>query len=383
MICLYQYYKKNNFKIYMDMDYVHTISTFVITNKWSIIFILFAIFAAYSLGVQYASTRKAESEAEGFKPSCGIDKKIPLEPEVPVVSKPPSKTKPEDKTDKPEKPDKTETCTKPINRQRNIVVIKSKQRYDSGDDDDDNNQESDDDDNDDNTEKNNCPNMKDYVLKNAVRKNFISKRVVDSNYVKKEECLAEIEKNKKALKEIRDSLEKKREAHMEREREDLERQKQVLIDQREKLRILRNKYEKQQNNEVCDKKISNLKKKETVKQRNDESSEDGTDEDVSNRNNKKKRAIYQKHINPPAVIESHDCDTDDEENKYNLPKKTVSNPYEKLQKKIPDMLKQQDMFDKNRTAMEDNYNYINDAYSTCNMGNCAINGLPSGLKPRL
>ena len=125
-----------------------------------------------------------------------------------------------------------------------------------------------------------------------------------------------------------------------------------------------------------------MKKKETVKQRDDESSEDGTDEDVSNRNNKKKRAVYQKH-KEPTVIESHDCDTDDEENKYNLPKKTLSNPYEKLQKKIPDMLKKQDMFDKNRTAMEDNYNYINDAYSTCNMGNCTINGLPSGLKPRL
>lgn len=342
------------------MDYVNTISTFVVTNKWSIIFILFAIFAAYSLGVQYASTRKAESEAEGFKPSCGSDKKIPLEPEVPVVS-------PTPKTTLAVKP---ETCTKPMNKQRNIVVIKSKQRYYSNDDNDqdqDQDQESDDDD----TEKNNCPNMKDYVLKNAVRKNFISKRVLDTNYVKKEDCLAEIEKNKKALKEIRDSLEKKREAHMERERQDLERQKQVLIEQREKLRILKNKYEKQQHNEVCD-------KKKTKSQRDDESTDDGTDEDVINRTNKKKRAVYQKHIDP--VIASHDCDTDDEENKYNLPKK-MNNPYAKSQK-IPDMLKQQDMFDKNRTAMEDNYNYINDAYSTCNMGNCTINGLPTGLKPR-
>jgi ABC-type Zn2+ transport system substrate-binding protein/surface adhesin len=166
---------------------------------------------------------------------------------------------------------------------------------------------------------------------------------------------------------------------MERERQDLERQKQVLIEQREKLRILKNKYEKQQNNETCDKKISNLKKKETSKQHDESSSSDDTDEDVSNRNNKKKRAIYQKYKDP--LIESHDCSAD-EENKYNRPKKPYNNPYEKLKKKIPDMLKQQDMFDKNRTAMEDNYNYLNDAYSTCNMGNCTINGLPRGLKPR-
>ena len=344
------------------MDYVHIISTFVMTNKWSIIFILFAIFAAYSLGVQYASTRKAETEAEGFKPSCGIDKKIPLEPEVPIVSPPTPKTK---------LVEKQETCNKPTNKQRNIVVIKSKQRvndpiYDSDDDDDDE-QESDDC----NEKKDNCPNMKDYVLKNTVRKNFIPKRVIDTNYVKKEECLAEIEKNKKALKEIRDSLEKKREAHMERERQDLEKQKQVLIDQREKLRILRNKYEKQQNNEVCDKKISNIQK--GVKHQRDESSDDDTDEDTKNSHNKKKRA--------DPVIESHDCDTDDEETKYNLPKK-MHNPYTKSQKKLPDMLKQQDMFDKNRTAMDDNYNYLNDAFSTCNLGNCTINGLPGGLKPR-
>lgn len=339
------------------MDYVHTISTFVITNKWSIIFILFAIFAAYSLGVQYASTRKAESEAEGFKPSCGSDNKIPLEPEVPIVSPTPKKKTVET----------PETCTKPMNTQRNIVVIKRKQHNDSADE---NDQESDDDD----AEKNNCPNMKDYVLKNAVRKNFISKRVVTTDYVKKEECLAEIEKNKKALKEIRDSLERKREAHMERERQDLERQKQILIEQREKLRILKNKYEKQQNNGMDDKKISKLKKKETMKQSTDESSDDETDADVINRVNKKK------YKDP--VLESHDCDTDDEENKYNLPTKKLSNPYDKLKTKIPDMLKQQDMFDKNRTAMEDNYNYINDAYSTCNMGNCSINGLPGGLKPK-
>jgi hypothetical protein len=231
----------------MDMDYAHTISTFIITNKWSIIFILFAIFAAYSLGVQYASTRKAESFAEGFKTSCGTDTVIPLEPEVPSITPKPITV------EKPEIPKIPET-----NKKRKIVIIKGAEdnntRNNAEDDDDD----EDENENDNNT--NNCPNMKDYVSKNAVRKRFISKRVVNANYVKKDDCLAEIEKNKMALKEIRDSLEKKREAHMERERQDLERQKQILIEQREKLRILKNKYEKQQNDEMCDKKISNIKK---------------------------------------------------------------------------------------------------------------------------
>jgi len=364
---LYQYYKKNNFKIYMDMDYAHTISTFIITNKWSIIFIIFAIFAAYSLGVQYASTRKAESQAEGFKPSCGVDKEIPLEPEVPIIHPPPPK---------PKTPETPETCKKnpPIqpNKQRNIVVIKGNQSGYTEDDD----QESDDDTND---NQNNCPNMKDYVSKNAVRKNFISKRVLDANYVKKEDCLAEIEKNKKALKEIRDSLEKKREAHMERERQDLEKQKQILIEQREKLRVLKNKYEKEQNTEICNKKISTIKN--SLKHRRDDDSDD-------NDNDNDDTTQYQKPIHSRAkynnaVTETHDCDTDDDEaNKYNTPKKTHNNPYTKSQKQVPAMLKQQDMFDKNRTAMDDNYNYLNDAYSNCNLGNCTINGFPGGLKPR-
>jgi hypothetical protein len=375
----------------MDMNYVDTISTFVITNKWSIIFILFAIFAAYSLGVQYASTRKAESFAEGFKTSCGTDVGIPLEPEIPVITPKPIVT---------EKPKMPETPEK--NRQRKIVIIngtKSKKEpvkveAKDSDDDDDNDEE----------KSNNCPNMHDYVLKDAVRKNFISKRNVDANYIKKEDCLAQIEKDKKALEEIRSALEQKREAHMERERQKLENQKQILIEQREKLRILKEKYEKQENKEVCDKKISNIKKNVSKHQQEDETDDDDAsvndsdaEDAVSQQRHWKKNIHMQQHQhqqrkqpqpqqhqqhhqrNPAPVMNMNDCDANDK-----VKPKDMYNPYttSHSHKQFPDMLKQQDMFDKNRTAMDDNYNYLNDAYSTCNLGNCTVNGFPGGLKPR-
>ena len=348
------------------MDYAHTISTFIITNKWSIIFILFAIFAAYSLGVQYASTRKAESFSEGFKTSCGTDARIPLEPEVPSI------------TPKPITVEKPEIPKIPVsNKQRKVVIIKGINDYNTSNNTEDEDEEDEDDDT--NNTSNNCPNMKDYVSKNAVRKRFVSKRVVNENYVKKEDCLAEIEKNKKALKEIRDSLEKKREAHMERERQDLERQKQILIEQREKLRIIKEKYEKQQNDEVCDKKISNIKKNVPKPRQEDE--DESCDDDASVYNDtelscKKPRQQYRKQ-NPVILMKTTDCDDDNE-----VSRKNMYSPYANSHKQLPEMLKQQDMFDKNRTAMDDNYNYLNDAYSACNLGNCKINGLPGGLKPR-
>ncbi len=351
------------------MDYAHTISTFIITNKWSIIFILFAIFAAYSLGVQYASTRKAESFAEGFKTSCGTDVGIPVEPEVPSITPKPITV------EKPKLPELPK-----IDKQRKIVIIKGAENHNNRSEEED---EDEDEDDDTNNTSNNCPNMKDYVSKNAVRKRFVSKRVVNENYVKKEDCLAEIEKNKKALKEIRDSLEKKREAHMERERQDLERQKQILIEQREKLRIIKEKYEKQQNDEVCDKKISNIKKKIPKPRQEDE--DESCDDDASVDNDtelsykqprQQPRQQYRKQ-NPVPLMKTANCDDDDEINR-----KPAYNPYANSHKQLPEMLKQQDMFDKNRTAMDDNYNYLNDAYSTCNLGNCTINGLPGGLKPR-
>ena len=356
------------------MNYVDTISTFVITNKWSIIFILFAIFAAYSLGVQYASTRRAESFAEGFKPTCETNVGIPLEPEVPSI------------TPKKEKPT---TPSTPM--QRKIVIINNKKettkaeaKAEAEDTDEDN-----DNDNDDDEKPNNCPNMRDYVLKDAVRKKFISKRNLDTHYIKKETCLAQIDKNKKALEEIREALEQKREAHMERERQKLENQKQILIEQREKLRILKEKYEKHENNEICDKKISNIKKnvsKHQQQQPDDASVDESDTEDTVPQKQKqqqpqRKQQQQQQQRNPMQI---NDCDDDDDSSNIsnNIKPKNVYNPYTNSRKQTPDMLKQQDMFDKNRTAMDDNYNYLNDAYSTCNLGNCTVNGFPSGLKPR-
>jgi ABC-type Zn2+ transport system substrate-binding protein/surface adhesin len=82
----------------------------------------------------------------------------------------------------------------------------------------------------------------------------------------------------------------------------------------------------------------------------------------------------------------NDNDTDDDDvNRQSIidkNRKTMYNPYANSHKQLPEMLKQQDIFDKNRTAMDDNYNYLNDAYSACNLGNCKINGFPGGLKPR-
>ncbi len=359
------------------MNYVDTISTFVITNKWSIIFILFAIFAAYSLGVQYASTRRAESFAEGFKPTCETNVGIPLEPEVPSIT--PTK----------EKPKTPAAPAAPM--QRKIVIIKNKKetteaKAEAEDTDEDN-------DNDDDDEKpNNCPNMRDYVLKDAVRKKFISKRNLDTHYIKKETCLAQIDKNKKALEEIRETLEQKREAHMERERQKLENQKQILIEQREKLRILKEKYEKHENNEICDKKISNIKKNVSKHQQPDDASVDASADESDAEDTvpqkqkpqqnpqqpqRKQQYPQQQHQRNPMQI--NDCDDDDDSS--NIKPKNVYNPYTNSRKQTPDMLKQQDMFDKNRTAMDDNYNYLNDAYSTCNLGNCTVNGFPSGLTP--
>jgi hypothetical protein len=137
------------------MEYLNTIIKLLKENKWSSIFILFAILVAYSIGKQYAKNQTQEDFMDDL--DAYADKKPPLK-ELPKKQK---KKKIIASASCPEMPDLNKYILKTELPDLKDYVHKSL-----------------------------VPDLQNYLSKPFIRKNFVSKTKLNEEYMLKTECIS-------------------------------------------------------------------------------------------------------------------------------------------------------------------------------------------------
>jgi hypothetical protein len=148
------------------MEYLNTIIKLFKENKWSSIFILFAIMVAYSIGKQYAKNQTQEDFMDDL--DAYADKK-PVLKELPPK---PKKKKIIASASCPEMPDLNKYILKTAIPNLNDYVHKSL-----------------------------VPDLQNYLSKPYVRQNFVSKTKLDEEYMLKTECVSKNNKEEESLEE--------------------------------------------------------------------------------------------------------------------------------------------------------------------------------------
>lgn len=149
------------------MEYLNTIIKLFKENKWSSIFILFAIMVAYSIGKQYATNQTQEDFMDDL--DAYADKK-PILKDLP---KKPKNKKIIASASCPEMPDLNKYILKTELPNLNNYVHKSL-----------------------------VPDLQNYLSKPYVRQNFVSKTKLDEEYMLKTECISKNNKEEESVEEV-------------------------------------------------------------------------------------------------------------------------------------------------------------------------------------
>ena len=154
------------------MDYLKELLTYgktLLDNKWTIIFIVFGILVAYSMGKSLATGNKIED----FETRCEKEKNLYDD------NKPNIEEKDEDDTDDDDDDDEPEPNNKKVKTIAAAVNPSSSPNLEIKCPDLSNY-----------THKSLIPDLSGYLSKEYVRKNYISKEKLNKNYLRKSDCAA-------------------------------------------------------------------------------------------------------------------------------------------------------------------------------------------------
>jgi hypothetical protein len=154
------------------MEYLNTIIKLFKENKWSSIFILFAIMVAYSIGKQYAKNQTQEDFMDDLE-AYADNKPVLID-----LPKKPKKKKIIASASCPEMPDLNKYMLKTELPNLNDYVHKSL-----------------------------VPDLENYLSKPYVRQNFVSKIKLNEEYMLKSECISKNSKEEESMEEESDEEE--------------------------------------------------------------------------------------------------------------------------------------------------------------------------------
>jgi hypothetical protein len=173
------------------MDYLKELLTYgktLLDNKWTVLFIVFGILVAYSMGKSFATGNKIED----FETRCEKEKNLYDD------NKPKLKEKDEDDEDD-EDDDSEDDGGEPEPVEKKIKTIASANNPSTS------NSEMKCPDLSQYTHKSLIPDLSGYLSKEYVKKNYISKEKLNKNYVRKSDCLALSHKDE-PIEETEDSI---------------------------------------------------------------------------------------------------------------------------------------------------------------------------------